>query len=90
MYFCRYKALGIRLDSGDLAYLSCESRKIFRAIEKEFRVPNFGKITITASNDLNEETIDALNKQVKTTDDKFHRFYIYCFPNISFFTRVMK
>jgi len=52
------------LDSGDLAYLSIESRKFFRAIEKEFEVVGFGKTSITASNDLNEETIDALNKQV--------------------------
>lgn len=59
-----YKAVGIRLDSGDLAYLSCESRKFFRAIEKEFGVSEFGKMGITASNDLNEETLDALNKQV--------------------------
>ncbi|OIW20844.1 hypothetical protein TanjilG_24332 [Lupinus angustifolius] len=57
-----YKAGGIRLDSGDLAYLSCEARKFFCAIEKEFGVPEFGKMFITASNDLNEETIDALNK----------------------------
>ena len=61
---CRYKAVGIRLDSGDLAYLSCEARKFFCSIEKEFGVPGFGKMTITASNDLNEETLDALNKQV--------------------------
>ncbi|GMH14796.1 hypothetical protein Nepgr_016637 [Nepenthes gracilis] len=58
-----YKAVGIRLDSGDLAYLSCESRRFFRAIEKEFKVPGFGKMCITASNDLNEETLDHLNKQ---------------------------
>ncbi|KAK4260087.1 hypothetical protein QN277_003252 [Acacia crassicarpa] len=58
-----YKANGIRLDSGDLAYLSCEARKFFCSIEKEFKVPGFGKMSITASNDLNEETIDALNKQ---------------------------
>ncbi|XP_019421314.1 PREDICTED: nicotinate phosphoribosyltransferase 1-like [Lupinus angustifolius] len=58
-----YKAVGIRLDSGDLAYLSCEIRKIFRSIENEFGLPNFGKTSITASNDLNEETLDALNKQ---------------------------
>lgn len=64
--FCRYKAVGIRLDSGDLAYLSCEARKFFRASEKEFGVTDFGKMNITASNDLNEETLDALNKQVKT------------------------
>lgn len=61
----RYKARGIRLDSGDLAYLSCETRKFFRTIEKEFEVPDFGNMSITASNDLNEETLDALNKQVR-------------------------
>lgn len=52
------------MDSGDLAYLSIETRKFFHAIEKEFGVVGFRKTSITASNDLNEETIDALNKQV--------------------------
>ncbi|XP_027345083.1 nicotinate phosphoribosyltransferase 2-like isoform X2 [Abrus precatorius] len=63
-----YRAVGIRLDSGDLAYLSCEVRKFFRSIEKEFGVPDFGKLSITASNDLNEETLDALNKQGHEVD----------------------
>uniref|UniRef100_A0A2P2LWC1 nicotinate phosphoribosyltransferase n=1 Tax=Rhizophora mucronata TaxID=61149 RepID=A0A2P2LWC1_RHIMU len=63
-----YKAVGIRLDSGDLAYLSCEVRKFFHNIEKEFGVSGFGKMNITASNDLNEETIDALNKQGHEVD----------------------
>jgi len=63
-----YKALGIRLDSGDLAYLSTEARKCFRAIEKEFGVPEFGKMIITASNDINEDTLDALNKQGHQVD----------------------
>ncbi|KAJ6678402.1 NICOTINATE PHOSPHORIBOSYLTRANSFERASE [Salix viminalis] len=63
-----YKAVGIRLDSGDLAYLSCEARKFFSAVEKEFGVPGFGKTGITASNDLNEETLDALNKQGHEVD----------------------
>lgn len=58
-----YKALGIRLDSGDLAYLSRETRKVFRVIEQEFSVPGFGVLFITASNDINEETLEALNKQ---------------------------
>jgi nicotinate phosphoribosyltransferase len=65
----RYKAGGIRLDSGDLAYLSIETRKFFCAIEKEFGVVGFGKTNITASNDLNEETIDALNKQVSCNSE---------------------
>ncbi|CAN0864068.1 Nicotinate phosphoribosyltransferase 2 [Linum grandiflorum] len=63
-----YKAGGIRLDSGDLAYLSCEARKFFQTIEKEFSVAGFGKMNITASNDLNEETLDALNKQGHEVD----------------------
>ncbi|KAG9444050.1 hypothetical protein H6P81_015390 [Aristolochia fimbriata] len=63
-----YKATGIRLDSGDLAYLSIEARKFFRAIEKEFGVKDFGNTMITASNDLNEETLDALNKQGHEVD----------------------
>ncbi|XP_074559998.1 nicotinate phosphoribosyltransferase 2-like isoform X2 [Curcuma longa] len=58
-----YKAIGIRLDSGDLAYLSIKARELFCAIEVEFGLPGFGKMNIAASNDLNEETIDALNKQ---------------------------
>jgi nicotinate phosphoribosyltransferase len=32
-------------------------------VEKEFHVPGFGKLVIVASNDINEETLDALNKQ---------------------------
>lgn len=63
-----YKASGIRLDSGDLAYLSIEARKFFQAIEKEFGVPGFGDMIITASNDLNEETLDALKKQGHEVD----------------------
>ena len=59
----RYKAKGIRLDFGDLAYLSCDKRKFFEIIGMEFGVPRFGKTGITAGNDLNEETLDALNKQ---------------------------
>ncbi|RDY09694.1 Nicotinate phosphoribosyltransferase 2, partial [Mucuna pruriens] len=59
----KYKAIGIRLDSGDLAYLSCEVRKLFCSIEKEYGLAGFGKMSITASNDLNEETLDDLNKQ---------------------------
>ena len=50
----RYKARGIQLDSDDLAYLSCETRKLFQTIEKEFVIPGFGKTGITTSNELNE------------------------------------
>jgi nicotinate phosphoribosyltransferase len=59
-----YKAVGIRIDSGDLAYLSQVAREIFQRIAKRFGLPWFAKLTIVASNDINEETIVSLNEQV--------------------------
>ena len=44
--------------------MSVEARKVFHAVEKEFNVPGFAKMVITTSNDLNDETVDALDKQV--------------------------
>eukprot|EP01083_Nonionella_stella_P063888 166035_1 len=57
-----YKPLGIRLDSGDLAYLSNECRRMFKSVSERFEVP-FEKLTIVASNDLNEEVLYALESQ---------------------------
>jgi len=57
-----YTPRGIRLDSGDLAYLSKECRKIFIQISEQFKVP-FEKLTIVASNDLNENVLYALRAQ---------------------------
>lgn len=48
-----YKPLGIRLDSGDLAYLSKEAYKMLNEA-------GFGDISITASNDLDEHAITEL------------------------------
>eukprot|EP01104_Vermistella_antarctica_P017932 TRINITY_DN6490_c0_g1_i1.p1 TRINITY_DN6490_c0_g1~~TRINITY_DN6490_c0_g1_i1.p1 ORF type:complete len:645 (+),score=157.01 TRINITY_DN6490_c0_g1_i1:113-1936(+) len=58
-----YKAVGIRLDSGDLAYLSREARAIFQRTAKFLDLPYFRDFTIVASNDLNEKTILSLNQQ---------------------------
>ncbi|XP_003706834.1 nicotinate phosphoribosyltransferase isoform X2 [Megachile rotundata] len=58
-----YKAIGIRIDSGDLAYLSNTARDIFERIAVKYNIPWFGKLTICASNDINEETILSLNEQ---------------------------
>jgi nicotinate phosphoribosyltransferase len=38
LYELGYKPVGIRLDSGDLAYLSKEARKIFRKFDEEIKV----------------------------------------------------
>ncbi|CAL7943143.1 unnamed protein product [Xylocopa violacea] len=63
-----YKAVGIRIDSGDLAYLSNTARDIFERIAIKYNIPWFAKLTICASNDINEETILSLNEQSHKID----------------------
>lgn len=58
-----YRAVGIRIDSGDLAYLSRLSRQTFDRVAERYKLPWFSKMTIVASNDINEETILSLNEQ---------------------------
>ncbi|ELT87239.1 hypothetical protein CAPTEDRAFT_175488 [Capitella teleta] len=59
-----YRAQGIRLDSGDLAYLSVITRQTFKAVAEKFDMPWFSDLNIVASNDINEETIHSLNQQL--------------------------
>jgi len=59
-----YYPRGIRLDSGDLAYLSKEVRIMFKDMDKDFlKSEFFTKCTITASNDINEDVLLSLNRQ---------------------------
>lgn len=58
-----YRAVGIRIDSGDLAYLSVLSRETFELVATRFKIPWFSSLKIVASNDINEETILSLNEQ---------------------------
>lgn len=58
-----YRPVGIRIDSGDLAYLSCLARKNFVEVAEHYKLPWFADLTIVASNDINEETILSLNEQ---------------------------
>jgi nicotinate phosphoribosyltransferase len=58
-----YRAVGVRIDSGDLAYLSCLTRQTFDRVAERYKLPWFSKLTIVASNDINEETILSLNEQ---------------------------
>lgn len=58
-----YRALGVRLDSGDLAYLSRETRKMFVNAGRKYGVDYLGQLSIVASNDLDENTILSLNQQ---------------------------
>lgn len=51
-----HKLVGIRLDSGDLAYLSMEARRLLDAAD-------FYDVDIVASNDLDEHLIESLKYQ---------------------------
>lgn len=56
-----FEMVGVRLDSGDLAYLSVEARKILDA-------EGFPEAQIVASNDLNETLIASLKQQGAVID----------------------
>lgn len=58
-----YRALGIRIDSGDLAYLSRKIRSIYDRVANLKKLPWFSDLSIIASNDISEHTIHSLNEQ---------------------------
>ena len=60
---CGYHAKGIRLDSGDLSYISIECETIFQEMATRFNRPFFRDLDIVASNDINEDVLHSLNKQ---------------------------
>jgi nicotinate phosphoribosyltransferase len=58
-----YHPIGIRLDSGDLSYLSKETRKLYIATDKRINVDVFSRCKIVASNDIDEKVILSLNTE---------------------------
>jgi nicotinate phosphoribosyltransferase len=60
--------MGLRLDSGDLAYLSLEVRAIFTETAEKFNIPYIKNLTIVASNDINEDILISLEKQEHAID----------------------
>ncbi|KAH7954816.1 hypothetical protein HPB49_021939 [Dermacentor silvarum] len=61
-----YRAVGIRIDSGDLAYLSSCAYNFFSELADKYSQEWFRSLTIVASNDINEETIISLNEQINS------------------------
>ncbi len=57
------KPVGVRLDSGDLAYLSKETRRTFRKVDAIYGTNLAGSCTIVASNDINEAVLLSLADQ---------------------------
>lgn len=60
-----YRPVGVRIDSGDLSYLSKEIRRVFGVVARHMKLDWFGGLMITASNDINEETLRSLDQQVR-------------------------
>eukprot|EP00871_Galdieria_phlegrea_P001923 jgi/Galph1/2731/GphlegSOOS_G1413.1 len=58
-----YKPIGIRLDSGDLSYLSKASRKEINRIAQLTGESKLKEVKIAASNDINEATLLSLQQQ---------------------------
>ena len=62
---CGYAPQGVRLDSGDLSYLSLRSREIFTKTQELLgasRAGGFAGFGITASNDIHEEVLHSLKQ----------------------------
>lgn len=56
-----HESKGVRLDSGDLAQLSKECRKLFIETGQKYGY-DYSKFDIVASNDINEDSLIALNE----------------------------
>ncbi|MCX6743718.1 MAG: nicotinate phosphoribosyltransferase [Candidatus Parcubacteria bacterium] len=63
LHECGYKALGIRLDSGDLAYLSQKSRELFKFVANKYQIAYFINLVIAASNDITVPGLLSMNQQ---------------------------
>jgi nicotinate phosphoribosyltransferase len=63
-----YMPVGVRLDSGDLAYFSKEVRKVFREIGEMLLLDFFGRLSIMASNEVNESILMSLGQQGHEVD----------------------
>lgn len=58
-----YSPRGIRLDSGDLSYLSLECEYVFHEMADRFQRSFFYDLEIVASNDINESVLHSMNKE---------------------------
>mmetsp|Transcript_8827 Transcript_8827/g.32339 ORF Transcript_8827/g.32339 Transcript_8827/m.32339 type:complete len:457 (-) Transcript_8827:676-2046(-) len=62
---CGYEPLGIRIDSGDLSYLSLRAREMLQHTQDLLGASyaeGFAQLGITASNDIHEEVLHSLNQ----------------------------
>ncbi len=62
-----FEPVGIRLDSGDLAHLSKEARRLYQETGDKFDV-DFSNLKTVASNEINEPTLRSLRQQGHEVD----------------------
>ena len=62
-----YNATGIRLDSGDLAQLSKDCKALFKQIGEKYG-HDFSNLQVVASNDINEDSLQDLDKNNHQVD----------------------
>ncbi|NXL08927.1 PNCB phosphoribosyltransferase, partial [Mesembrinibis cayennensis] len=63
-----YRAIGVRLDSGDLAQQSKEIRRVLRACGAHFQVPWFETVPIAVSNDISEQSLEEFSREGSEID----------------------
>ncbi|XP_040289258.1 nicotinate phosphoribosyltransferase isoform X2 [Bufo bufo] len=63
-----YAAVGVRLDSGDLARQSVEIRRVFKLCAERFEAPCFGTLSITVSNNISEKSLKLLTREENEID----------------------
>jgi len=63
LYRLGYRAIGIRLDSGKLAELSKAVRGMFKTIGQKYGIDFFADMTIVASNDIDEDSLEKMNAE---------------------------
>lgn len=57
------KAVGVRLDSGDLAYQSVKVKELVDKVADVFQIPELKHISIIASSDISEDVLLAIQNQ---------------------------
>ncbi|KAM4864962.1 nicotinate phosphoribosyltransferase isoform 2-T2 [Thomomys bottae] len=63
-----YRAVGVRLDSGDLLQQAQEVRGVFRTAALRFQVPWLESVPITVSNSIDEEELARLSQEGSEVD----------------------
>uniref|UniRef100_A0A8C7ARD8 nicotinate phosphoribosyltransferase n=1 Tax=Neovison vison TaxID=452646 RepID=A0A8C7ARD8_NEOVI len=58
-----YRAVGVRLDSGDLLQQAQEIRRVFRTVSVQFQTPWLESISIAVSNNIGEEELARLAQE---------------------------